>query len=209
MNSELIIPILASSVIASLLTAIFSKFNNDKNILIENVVKERKTWRDKIRSLVLEAENGFQKKDENRINCILAQLTVLLNPMDKKDIEILESLKKTKISWDRINIEEFYNKVSLLLKHDWERVKKETKTNVSAQTLLLAFIYSVTYIFIVKEYLLTDPSVIKYSILIMGLLILPIINDIAFTIIKNILTRLNLNKANKIIHLIENKAFRN
>lgn len=135
---ELLLAVFGSAAGASAITALFSKAQTDKAAKIENIIKERKAWRDKLRSLVFEVTAHFEKKDAQGIQSAKTSLAVLLNPYDKKDGLIIESLSLIPDGWNTGQLQEFTDRIAFLLKHDWERVKQESTTRISYQTLGLA-----------------------------------------------------------------------
>lgn len=134
----MLVAVLGSAVVASLITALFAKAQTDKGVFIDNIIKERKAWRDKLRDLVSDTQSCFKAKDSNGVACIEAQLVVLLNPYDKEDLEIVNALTRIPENWEIAELREFMDRVAYLLKHDWERVKQESTTRISPQTLALA-----------------------------------------------------------------------
>lgn len=137
-SGETLVALLGSAVAASLITALLAKAQTDKSAVIDNIIKERKTWRDKLRNLVSDAEHCFKRKNSCGLDCIEAQLVVLLNPYDKEDLEIIKVLNKISENWNKAHLQEFMDRVAYLLKHDWERVKQESTSRISPQTIALA-----------------------------------------------------------------------
>lgn len=137
-SSEMLVALLGSAVAASLITALFTKAQSDKSAIIDNIIKERKKWRNRLRHMVSDVESCFRNKDSNGIAAIEAKLVVLLNPYDEEDKSIIKALTKISEKWEKENLEEFMDRVAYLLKHDWERVKQESATRISPQTLALA-----------------------------------------------------------------------
>lgn len=166
-SNEILISLLGSAVAASLITALFSKAQMDKSVIIDNIIKERKAWRDKLRSLVSDTEYFFKNKNANGIACIEAQLVVLLNPYDEEDKAIVKTLNTIPSKWDRAQLQEFMDRVAYLLKHDWERVKQESTTRISPQTLSLAS-FSVAIIIIATE-LFFSLDAVAHSVKILSL----------------------------------------
>ncbi len=110
----------------------FLKLRKDERMIeIENITKERKEWRTYLRKWLEEVSSLDVKtlNDEKKLE-IRAQFISRINLIDKYDRNILEVLDKLLESSqsDIINLKkELQFKISLLLKHDWERVKNETK----------------------------------------------------------------------------------
>ncbi|MEA2119949.1 hypothetical protein [Halovibrio sp. HP20-50] len=147
-SGEILIALLGSAVAASLITALFAKAQSDKSAVVDNIIKERKAWRDKLRALVSETESAFEARNSNSVASIEAQLVVLLNPYDKDDLDIIRALKQIPGSWEQASFQEFMDRVAYLLKHDWERVKQESTTRISPQTLALAsFVFGLIIFF--------------------------------------------------------------
>ena len=117
--------ILSSIVISGLIAAIVSLVVNGQKISVENVTQERAKWREKIRSQSAEAYKEIKRNDCDELMKIRASFALLLNPIDGEDNKILELLRQSENSEQ--NAEEFTRRISLLLKHDWERAKNETK----------------------------------------------------------------------------------
>jgi hypothetical protein len=211
MNIDLITAIVGSSVIAAIVTAYFTKLINDKKNIIENVVKERKKWRDRIREIVQETSDIFEHKSIADLNNIKSQLTVLLNPMDKSDIAILESLNKIKESWEINALEEFNDRVSYLLKHDWDRVKIETNTSVSYQSLLVASVWLAIYFSIVTDILNKQPSITAIALCVSLLFALPLFSKWTFLLVRDselLGLFIRVKEPESVVAWLENKAYR-
>lgn len=137
METEIVVAILGSSVVAAFLTSWFGKISSDKSIRVKNVTEERKEWRDRLRVLVVMTTKAFQDKKISALKEVEAELIVRLNPIDKEDLEILECFKRL-YSWNDTDLEELNDRISYLLKHDWERVKQECSTEIQSRSLALA-----------------------------------------------------------------------
>lgn len=104
----------------------------NRNIQIANITQERAKWRDKIRELSIEVYKAAIEGKYQEIDKLQIEFAVRLNPYDDEDIGILKAIHELK---DKQNqgkeffekLEEFSNRVALLLKHDWERAKYEAK----------------------------------------------------------------------------------
>lgn len=178
MDTEIITAIIGSSVISSLLTTLFGKITSDKAIKIDNITKERKEWRDKLRELTLETTKAFRIKGKKKLQEIETELTVRLNPSDEDDKGILVLIRKLSNEISTLDdLKNFNDSMSFLLKHDWERVKIETTTHVSAQTLALATVCSFLFIFIIN--LFVQVFELKYflfvSILLLIFFLMPVL----------------------------------
>jgi hypothetical protein len=131
---------LGSGVTVALITSLFSKMSADKNVRIENITKERKAWRDRMRELVLQANDAFHKRESRKISMVEAELIVRLNPNDANDWQIVESIRELRKGWDNKLLVEFNDRMALLLKHDWERVKIEASRTISPQKIRITLI---------------------------------------------------------------------
>lgn len=121
--------VLTSGVIAALVSGLIALRNSERKIVIENVTQERTKWRDKIREINKESQKAFLENDTAKIKTIQSELRLLLNPMDPLDIDIIKELDFNENSENEKQIK-FAIKLSLLLKHDWERAKQESKANI-------------------------------------------------------------------------------
>ena len=112
---------LASAIVAALVAALVSVLTSERRIAAENVIQERKNWRNEIRALSSQGCEALSRSDgdegEHRLKDLRARLLFLLNPHDAQDQAIL--------ALDGRTAEEFGDRVRLLLKHDWERAKRE------------------------------------------------------------------------------------
>lgn len=149
MNS--ILEILKSSLITTVLTFILNFYLNRKKDTLSYITLERKQWREKIRELAEKIEHSTYGGEGDRyINPYLVQLKMNINTYGKgcfMDIEhdshIWQSIEKIRdaTSTDEFNKEHeiLLDYLSLMLKNDWERCKKEVKGNSLAiyMTLLI------------------------------------------------------------------------
>lgn len=141
---NLIITILTSSVISSLIAVISNILLNQKNNSLEYITSERTAWRQEIREIAEEIE----KADESNINIPLTKLKVRINAYDYfeqnqqdlgdydlwKFINMLEEASSERYKLIKNNL---IMLISLMLKYDWERSKKEVKINKTS--LLMHF----------------------------------------------------------------------
>jgi len=116
---------LSSVVVAALVAALVSMVTSERRIAAKNVIQERKIWREKIRTLAEEVFKVLFDPDshnrENVLRTLRTKLSLLLNPHDIMDQEILQTIDVTNTDW----ADEFIQRIALLLKHDWERAKHE------------------------------------------------------------------------------------
>jgi hypothetical protein len=120
--------VLTSGVVAALVSGLVSLRNSERKLVIENITQERTKWREKIREKNLQIHEAHQSKESGKVEAAGAELRLLLNPMDPIDRDILSEIAILKNSEStQKDMERFSIKLSLLLKHDWERAKQETK----------------------------------------------------------------------------------
>ncbi len=153
MTQDQIVVLLGSTVVAAILSAIISAIvsvrNNNRNAKYEYITKERSQWRKEIREIAVElekAKNPYDKKNKNAayVREVLAKLKVRINAngmyedaTNKQDRHIWERIHTIDNycgrvtddveDWDRLEeeLEYLIRDLSLLLKDDWERCKKE------------------------------------------------------------------------------------
>jgi hypothetical protein len=114
--------LLTSAVIAAIVSGVVALLTSERRIAAENVIQERMKWRDKVRELASEVRRAFIGQDNTaRLAELRAQFSLHLNPHDRRDQQILSLVAPDNA--DRID--EFTERVALLLKHDWERAKYE------------------------------------------------------------------------------------
>lgn len=164
--------VLGSSVVSAFVTRFFIKLGADKKIRIENITQERKEWRDRIRELTVELTEAFDARDRAGIRKVEAELIVRLNPEDQEDLKIIQMLPELYSSWSEKLLRRVCDHLAYLLKHDWERAKKEVSGGLSAFGLLLATIFVtisavgliVTFDFFIKD----NPFSLSRNILFIG-----------------------------------------
>jgi hypothetical protein len=102
---------------------------NERNIQIENITKERAKWRNKIRRDANSACAPSAMKEGAEFEKLRMAFSLNLNPLDVEDNGIMECLEKFPNEYSKNEaLKEFTIRLSLLLKHDWERAKYEAKS---------------------------------------------------------------------------------
>jgi hypothetical protein len=122
---EMIGTLLTSSVIAAIVAAAVAVWTTQKRISIENITQDRRAWREKIREKALMVHDALIARDEQVLNRLRSEFRALLNPRDPDDNEIISCIEPPSEGKEFEHADEFAERVSLLLKHDWERVKLE------------------------------------------------------------------------------------
>ncbi|MCL9802167.1 hypothetical protein [Pseudomonas sp. AKS31] len=106
----------------------FSLRKDEKSVQIAQITGERTKWRAQIREVSNEIARVITEEKNNKKTPEIASfrnsLATLLNPKDHFDIELIDFLDKL-IEGSTTDINDFTLRISLLLKHDWERVKSE------------------------------------------------------------------------------------
>ena len=125
---ESFVTVLSSGLLAAIVSATVARLNSERNILIDNITKERKSWRDKIRKISTKVFDSYYSSSKLELKKLKAELQLILNPQDPDDNEILvhfETLIEKCDEVDDLAFSNFNLTLSLLLKHDWERAKIE------------------------------------------------------------------------------------
>lgn len=118
----------AVGIISGSLTALITLRTSERTIQIENVTQERAKWREKIRSKALEVWEAWEKRDQNELLKLRLEFALNLNPFEVEDRAILTSIEElADFTKPNHTAQEFCDRVSLLLKHDWERAKCEAR----------------------------------------------------------------------------------
>ncbi len=139
MENTIIGIILGSSVISSVVGALFGYITNKRNSALTHITTEREKWREKVRKISENIEKAeFQGKKKRNINRYLVQLEVNINPYGKRmendyardshiwaEIENIRQVKNKKEFNEHKELLIYY--LSLMLKEDWERSKREVK----------------------------------------------------------------------------------
>lgn len=152
--------ILSSTVISAIITTIVSVFINKRKDTIENIIKERKNWRDDLRVISLEISKSKNLKE---LKHIIGKLKVRINPYGFakedifydtfiwKQINVLENCNKMKKGELEKCKNKYINLISCLLKFDWERSKNEIKGSIQTKFVIVSLIichlfYSIKWI---------------------------------------------------------------
>lgn len=151
MEDNILKILLTSGVVGTLITVILQLTQGFQKDKIDNVINERKAWREKIRAIAVKIQGSYKCDIKN----ILSELKVRLNAYG---IESENDYKKDTHIWDIVRKMENtdYNQkeysgdfevdkkllveyLSLLLKHDWERSKNEIFGNIKIYAFDVVF----------------------------------------------------------------------
>jgi hypothetical protein len=118
-----------STVIAALVGGIVSLHISARNIQVQSVTSERAKWRDKIREKALGAQRAIRDRQPEKLAEVYTEFVLSLNPQDPEDQGILTVLRTLPTPGSESGTtEELVGRLSLLLKHDWERAKWESSS---------------------------------------------------------------------------------
>jgi hypothetical protein len=118
-----------------------------RQIRIDNVTKERTKWRSRLRKLATRLSDAVEHGNLPSIRRITHDIQLRLNPCDPKDQEIVEVLRKLSAAASEEQaalLEEVIARLALLLKHDWERAKVETRFWAARKAERIPYISSTT-----------------------------------------------------------------
>lgn len=119
---------ISSSVVAGLIGALVAVRNSERKIQVENVTAERAKWRTVMRTLAADLTVAAQINDQQKVALLCGQLELNLNPFDREDQALVVTAKRLSDS-DKVtdHLKEFGVRMALLLKHDWDRAKREAQ----------------------------------------------------------------------------------
>jgi hypothetical protein len=130
----LITAFIAPVVAAAIISAIVSRSNNNKTMSLKYITEERAAWRKEIKQTLSVLYSGKYKEDNNLTLKELTTLLILnLNPLTEEknalDLHIIELLKTIESGDESVKtFDDLRDSIGILLKHDWERSKNETKS---------------------------------------------------------------------------------
>lgn len=128
---KILTAIIGSTVLSAVITMLYNKFFNEKNHQAKYIIEERQKWRSEIRDKLVDicTTNELDTVDKCR-----TFIRLRLNPNDIEDIKIIKCMDDIYECMRNGNEENylFYQEQlkylgSILLKHDWERAKRETE----------------------------------------------------------------------------------
>lgn len=115
-----------AAVLSAIIAALVTWRGVERQVRIRNVTEERAKWRERVRALAMDLSAGAQDDDVGRRRARMG-LRLSLNPYDRLDREIVALLERlgTSASADELELRRLAPRLQLLLKHDWERAKRE------------------------------------------------------------------------------------
>ncbi|WP_417069214.1 hypothetical protein [Niveibacterium terrae] len=118
--------VLSSTVLAGIVAALVSLRCSERKIHVENVTQERAKWRGAMRALAEELIKAAREANAKKVERQCALLALNVNPFDSEDKGLVETARKLSGAADiDSHVFEFTDRMALLLKHDWERAKRE------------------------------------------------------------------------------------
>lgn len=149
--NDIVTIIFSSTLLATLITSIFNLLTNKRKDSVENIIKERKTWRDEMRVISLSISKS---KNITELQIAISELKVRINAYGIaynsifadshiwEQIFIIEATESVlPEEFDNIK-RRFVNQISCLLKYDWERAKAEIKGNIQTRVVIVSLIIS-------------------------------------------------------------------
>lgn len=119
---DALVPVLVSATVAGFV----AWYGVQRQVEVKNVTEERAKWRDRIRSLAAELVDAVETSDGAKLRRIEMSFRLSLNPWDIADREIVLLLSRLVRGGDReADMDRIAVRLELLLKHDWERAKRE------------------------------------------------------------------------------------
>lgn len=120
--------VLSSGVVAGLVAGLVTVRTVERKIAIENITQQRQHWRENVRSKCKEVVSAYSEGNASRLTELYSEFQLMLNPEDVNDVSILDTLWEMQGDEKSLGLAvELSEKISLLLKHDWERAKREAK----------------------------------------------------------------------------------
>lgn len=120
------ITILTSTLLAAVVAGWISLVGSERQIETENVIEERKKWRAEIRALSEQVCKAIMAGDEASLQNLQTKFALLLNPHDAQDVAIIDNISIGETTDSKRHANNFIQRITLLLKHDWERSKRDT-----------------------------------------------------------------------------------
>lgn len=137
--------ILTSTVIAAIVAGLVAAWTVQRKIGIENITQDRRLWRVKIREKSLTTHDAIIARDKESLDKLRVEFRAILNPEDEEDSAIISCISLSEEGKELERAEEFAERIALLLKHDWERVKLEAGPLVMRVKVVRDWIDKIAY----------------------------------------------------------------
>lgn len=149
--NDIVTIIFSSTLLTTIITLVFNLLTYKRKDSIENIIKERKTWRDEMRVIALSISKS---ESITELHIAISELKVRINAYGIafnsifadshiwEQIFIAESMESLSPNeFDKIK-RRLVNQISCLLKYDWERAKAEIKGNTQTRVVIVSLIIS-------------------------------------------------------------------
>ena len=118
--------------VIGLISTFLAWLATQRKTFTENVTRERAEWRKDIRTKAKEVCDVMIREDQKDtrqrdLHKLQNEFRALLNLMDRNDQGIIESIRLPCSGNEREHAQSFMKRISLLLKHDWQRSIDEAK----------------------------------------------------------------------------------
>lgn len=137
--------ILTSTVIAAIVAGLVAAWTAQQKIGIENITQDRRSWREKVRVKSLTVHDVIMSRDKESLDKLRVEFRAILNPEDEDDGVIISCISLPEDGKELERAEEFAERIALLLKHDWERVKLEAGPLVMRVKVVRDWIGKITH----------------------------------------------------------------
>lgn len=137
--------ILTSTVIAAIVAGAVAAWTAQRKVSIENITQDRRCWREKVRAKSLTVHDALVSRNKESLDRLRVEFRAILNPTDEDDGAIVSCMSLPDEGKEVARAEEFAERIALLLKHDWERVKLEAGPFVMRAKFVREWIGKIVY----------------------------------------------------------------
>lgn len=117
------------TVIAGWIASFLALRKDERSVQLEQITKERTKWRDNMRKTTEEiAQLYFDNKvtaAPGKVASLRARLATSINPKDDPSDQLILTHYDEIFAGTKADLDVLTERIALLLKHDWERVKWE------------------------------------------------------------------------------------
>lgn len=170
---ETLIAILGSSAFVGITTSLINWVQNRKNNTLNYITQERKEWREKIRNIAVKIADC--KYGDEKIKLYFNELQININPYGmesqfnyQEDGHIWDCIKNLENASDVAEFEKnrklLLKYLSLLLKKDWEIVKKEVQGYAGFSICIILSVLQLVFYIFYQFYILRLNSMVLFGI---------------------------------------------
>lgn len=155
MDTNILAAILTSTLFAAVVTGLLNYIINYKKIVAENLILERKLWRESMKEISYEIAQATNTKF---LRLAITKLKVNINAYGQNNssqymldghiwelIKVFEADEKINTTKIMVYANSFTNMISTLIKYDWERSKSEIKGNSNIKGILVTNIMCILF----------------------------------------------------------------